>query len=55
MGTKGGKAVVAEVAGYSTATKTILGGNKLKQLDWKANYSIESGIKRTIEILREIH
>lgn len=54
MGTKGGKAVVAEAAGYS-ATKTILGGNKLKQLDWKANYSIESGIKRTIEILREIH
>lgn len=52
-----GKKVVFEIpdaveaAGYSTATKARLDGNKLKKLGWDAKYSINEGIKRTIEIL----
>ena len=55
-----GKKVVFEIpdaveaAGYSTATKARLDGRKLKQLGWKAKYTIESGMERTIEILKEI-
>ena len=55
-----GKKVVFEIpdaveaAGYSTATKARLDGSKLKQLGWKAKYTIVSGIERTIEILKEI-
>lgn len=45
---------VVEAAGYSTATKARLDGNKLKQLGWKANYGIVSGMTRTLEILKEI-
>ena len=52
-----GKKVVFEIpdaveaAGYSTATKARLDGKKLKKLGWDAKYSINEGIKRTIEIL----
>lgn len=54
-----GKKVVVEIpdeiekAGYSKATKARLDGKKLRQLGWKARYDINSGIKRTIEILSE--
>lgn len=41
-----------EAAGYSVATKARLDGTKLKTLGWKPNYSIQEGIKRTIDILR---
>lgn len=41
-----------EAAGYSTATKARLDGSKLKALGWKAEYDIQSGIRRTIEIIR---
>lgn len=41
-----------ESAGYSKATKAILKNNKLKSIGWEANYSMEEGIKRTIEILK---
>lgn len=42
-----------EKAGYSTATKARLDGSKLKRLGWKMKYDVKSGIKRTIEVLRE--
>ena len=53
-----GKKVVFEIpdaveaAGYSTATKARLDGNKLKSLGWTAKYDIQSGMERTIAILR---
>lgn len=55
-----GKSVVFEIpdaveaAGYSTATKARLDGHKLAQLGWVPNYTIESGIQRTIRILKTI-
>ncbi len=39
-----------EQAGYSTATKAVLDGTKLRQLGWKASTSIEEGIRKTINI-----
>ena len=44
-----------EAAGYSTATKARLSGHKLAQLGRKPRYDINSGIERTIAILREIN
>lgn len=41
----------SEKAGYSTATKARLDGDKLKSLGWNMRYSIHEGMKRTIEIL----
>ena len=41
-----------EAAGYSRATKALLEGDKLKQIGWKARYSISEGISRTLSILR---
>lgn len=55
-----GKRVVFEIpdaveaAGYSTATKARLAGHKLQKLGWYPRYDIESGIKRTIRILKEL-
>ena len=55
-----GKKVVFEVpdavetAGYSTATKARLDGRKLQSLGWKPKYDIETGLRRTIEILKEL-
>ena len=40
-----------EKAGYSTATKAIMSGEKLKALGWDAKYSIQEGMHRTIEQL----
>ncbi|AUJ33008.1 MAG: NAD-dependent epimerase/dehydratase family protein [Liquorilactobacillus nagelii] len=42
-----------EKAGFSKATKAMLDGSKLKQLGWKANYSLEEGIKHTLDILKK--
>ena len=56
-----GKKVVFEIpdaveaAGYSKATKARLNGKKLLNLGWKPQYSIESGIRRTIEILESLN
>ena len=53
-----GKKVVFEIpdaveaAGYSTATKARLDGSKLKRLGWNAKYDIQSGMERTIRILK---
>lgn len=43
-----------EKAGYSTANVARLDSAKLKEIGWKAKYDIESGIKRTIDILKDI-
>ncbi len=57
---KAGKEVVfelpdaVEAAGYSTATKARLDGSKLKKLGWKPMYDMESGLGRTIDILKAI-
>lgn len=42
-----------EARGYSKATKARLNGHKLMDLGWKPVYTIESGIERTIRILKE--
>lgn len=44
-----------EATGYSKATKARLDGAKLRKLGWKPQYDIESGIKRTIEILKVLN
>lgn len=41
-----------EAAGYSTATKARLDGSKLKNLGWSAKYDIQSGMERTIQVLK---
>lgn len=43
-----------EAAGYSKATKARLNGHKLLGLGWKPKYDVESGMQRTITILKEI-
>lgn len=42
-----------EQEGYSKATKAILNADKLSRIGWKSHYSIEDGIKRTMQILRK--
>ncbi len=44
----------SERKGYSMAMKAVLDPSKLQALGWKAHYDIEAGIKRTIDILREM-
>jgi len=44
-----------EALGYSTATKARLDGKKLKELGWAPQYNIQTGINRTINILKEIY
>ena len=41
-----------EAAGYSTATKARLNGQKLRRLGWEPKYDINEGITRTIAILK---
>lgn len=43
-----------ERKGYSSATKALMDGSKLKALGWQADYDISVGIKETIDILRDI-
>lgn len=42
-----------EAQGYSKATKARLDGSKLRTLGWKPAYDLRSGIRRTMEILRQ--
>lgn len=42
-----------EAVGYSKATKARLESKKLQNLGWKAKYDIDTGIKRTMKILRK--
>ena len=44
-----------EAAGYSTATKARLDGSKLKRLGWIPKYDIRMGLKRTINILKDLY
>ncbi len=44
----------AEAAGYSKATLALLDAGKLAKLGWRAQHSITSGMKRTLEILQGI-
>ena len=44
-----------ESSGYSKATKVRLDSSKLLGLGWNVKYDINSGIIRTLEILREIN
>lgn len=43
-----------ESAGFSKATKARLDGSKIKELGWEADYDIEGGIKRTIDMLKSL-
>ena len=42
-----------EAQGYSKATKARLDGSKLKALGWHPAYDLRSGIRRTMDILRQ--
>jgi nucleoside-diphosphate-sugar epimerase len=42
-----------EASGYSKATKALLNSAKLRELGWKAKYTLPEGIRRTIRILSE--
>ena len=42
-----------ERAGFSTATVARLDSSKAKALGWKAEYTIETGVKETMEALRK--
>lgn len=42
-----------EQKGYSTATKAILDGSKIRDLGYCARFSIEEGLKHTVSILKE--
>lgn len=42
----------AERAGYSTATRAVMRGEKLKALGWRPRYDIQAGIKLTMGMLR---
>lgn len=44
-----------EKAGYSTATKARLSGEKLKKLGWKPMYDIKTSLIRTIKIMENIN
>ena len=43
-----------EARGYSSAVKARLDSSRLKALGWSAHYDIESGIIRTLDILKSI-
>lgn len=42
-----------ERAGYSTATVAVMESEKIRTLGWKAQYTIQTGLERTIRILKE--
>ena len=44
----------AEAAGYSTATKALLDGQKIKALGWKPLFTFDESLRHTVEILREL-
>lgn len=41
-----------ERQGYSTATVAVMDSTKLQNLHWKAHYTIQSGIERTLKLLK---
>lgn len=44
----------AERSGYSTATKAMMDGTKMKSLGWKPFYSIEEGIAQTLTVMGKL-
>lgn len=42
-----------ERRGYSTVTRAVLRGDKLRDLGWKSLYSVREGLSRTIQICSE--
>jgi len=42
-----------ESAGFSKATKAIMDGAKIKKLGWQPLYDMQSGLRRTMELLKE--
>lgn len=44
-----------EQAGYSTATRAVMQGGKLKALGWHPVYSIQRGVQATIDILKSVN
>ena len=41
-----------EQAGYSTATKAIMDSKKIRSLGWRAAYTMQTGLERTLQILK---
>ena len=44
----------SESQGYSKATKAVLDNAKLKALGWKETYDIDSGLRMTVQILKNL-
>ena len=44
----------AEQAGYSAATKAVLDTRKIERLGWRASTPIGQGLRKTVQILREL-
>lgn len=42
-----------ESAGYSKATKAIMESHKIRNLGWSAQYTMQTGLERTLRILKE--
>jgi len=45
----------SERKGFSTATKALMDASKVEALGWTSEYTITSGLKETIELLREVY
>ncbi len=43
-----------ERRGYSTATKALLDGEKLRSIGWRAHFGMDESISRVVRMLREI-
>lgn len=43
-----------EAAGYSVATLALMNGSKAQGLGWKARYTIEDGLRSTVEQMRKM-
>lgn len=44
-----------ERRGYSTASKALLDASRLRALGWRARYDIGTGVRETVDILREVN
>ena len=44
-----------ERAGYSTATKAIMDSEKIRALGWSAQYTMQTGLERTLQMLKALH